>query len=445
MREKNYINDILATAAPEIIRQRDRQYLWHTWSPLNADRARLTFSHGDGYRVWDIDGRSYIDASSMNMICGYGHSTLATAVHQQLLKLHGADLSMASHEPAGLLAERIAKLLPEGLSKTLFVNSGSEGFEAAIFIAASYWAHIGERRTRVITFSRGYHGSTLISRSLSGLAEVEHPFEQPLPITQVELPMSPRELRRPESLKHLLSAFEKAIGDKKNDLPMAVVVEPFLNVGGGIVLPQRFLTELRKLCDKTGTLLIIDEVFTGYGRTGSMFAFQQEDMMPDILVSSKGLASGYMPITAVTVQDWIHDSFEKDPIFAGLRCGHTTSGHAVSCAAALATLDILENEKLSERAALHGKILLDRLSDYAGVGDVVDVRGLGLVVVLEMSSSEAASRIRQQAESRGLLLRQNGEVLMVVPPLMIDAAGIDAIIDCLCASLVKETSTSFKV
>ncbi len=414
---------------PEEARDRDRRYVWHPWSPITADRARMMLSHGKGYRVWDIEGQEYVDASSLNATCGYAHPDVVAAVNRQLVRLQGVDLSVCSHEPAGLLAERLASYLPETLSKTLFVNSGSEGFEAAIMIAAAYWAHVGGARSRVVTFARGYHGSTLISRSLSGLPRVGHSFQAPLPVTRVELPVPPRELRRPESLPLLLGAFEEALAGNADDRPMAVVVEPFLNVGGGVVLPPGFLRGLRELCDVAGTLLILDEVFTGYGRTGRMFACQLEDVEPDILVSSKGLGSGYVPIAAVTVQQRIHNSFDKDPFIGGLRYGHTTSGHAAACAAAMATLDVLEKENLVERAEHLGAALLDSLAPLAGTGAVTDVRGLGLVLVMEMSSMEAATEVVIRAEDMGLLLRQQGEAIMAVPPLVIDHEGVAVIVD----------------
>lgn len=431
MNNSRYQKDNALTTFTDKSQQHSENYVWNPWTPLKNFRSRLTLIRGDGYKVWDKDGNEYIDAASLNMTCGYKNPTLLDAISQQILKLHGVDLSVVSNEPARLLAERLYQVLPDRLSKTLFVNSGSEGFEAAIFIATAYWSQIGLPRSRVVTFARGYHGSTFISRSLSGLAKFDHPLGKALPVTYVELPVPPRELRKPEALSQLVSAFEKALNQNSDDLPACVVIEPFLNVGGGVVLPFGFLRELRKLCDEAGTFLILDEVFTGYGRSGKMFAFQHEDIVPDILVSSKGLASGYMPITAVTVQERIHDSFEKDPILGGLRYGHTTSGHPVACAAALATLDILENEKLADCAQNYGKFLVDRLADYAGVGNVVDVRGFGLVLILEMRSPDIASKLRTQAESLGLLLRQagNGEVLMAVPPLTIDPKGIEKIIE----------------
>lgn len=407
-------------------RERDRRYVWHPWSPLTADRTQLMIARGEGYRVWDVEGNEYIDASSLNSICGYAHPDLVAAVNRQLLRLHGLDISVASHELAGLLAERLASYLPADLSRTLLVNSGSEGVEAALLIASNYWSQTGPARSRVITLAAGYHGSTVISRSLSGLPRVGHPFQEPVPVTRLDLPGTARQVRQPESLAPLLSLVEQALADR-DDPPMAVVIEPFLNVGGGIVLPDGFLSGVRELCDRAGTLLILDEVFTGYGRAGRMFAFQREDAVPDILVTSKGLGGGYLPIAAVTVRQGLYDSFTREPVIGGLRYGHTTSGHAAACAAALATLDVLDKDDLPQRADQRGALLLDRFTPMVGTHDIVDVRGLGLITVFELASVPACERLLSHAREQGLLLRQHGPVAMSVPPLTIDDEGIAAL------------------
>lgn len=409
--------------APDEARARDRRHVWHTWSPLAADRSALTLSHGSGYRVWDIDGREYLDASALNSTCGYAHPLVQQAISAQAARLHQVDLSLAANLPAGLLAERLASYLPAGMAKTLFVNSGSEGFEAALLIAAAYHRHLGRPRSRVVGFARGYQGSTVACRSMSTLPRSRHDFRAPAPMTLVDLPLPARELREPAALPVLLAEFERAIGDDPADRPIAVVVEPFLNVGGGVVLPPGFLRGLRSLCDATGTLLIVDEVFTAYGRAGHMFACLREQVRPDILVSSKGLSGGYVPIAAVTVADHVHDTFGSDPVIGGLRYGHTTSGHALACAAALATLDVVERERLVPRAERLGGVLLDRFAALADHPDVVDVRRLGLILVLEMSGAEAARRLVANAREAGLLLRQQTTAVMAVPPLVIDDRG----------------------
>jgi len=417
------------TAPPIDPRDRDRRYVWHPWSPIAADRAQLMMSRGDGYRVWDVDGKEYIDASSLNATCGYAHPLMVEAISRQLLRFHGLDISIASHDLAGQLGERLASYLPDTLSRTLFVNSGSEGVEAAALIAHGYWSHRGDPRSRIVGFTQGYHGSTVLARSASGLPRVEHPFEAPLRVTHIDLPLPPHQLRQPASLPVLLSVFERALDGGPDDKPMAVMVEPFINVGGGVVLPAGFLAGLRQLCDAADTLLILDEVFTGYGRTGRMFAFQHEDAAPDILISSKGLAGGYLPIAAVTAQQWIYDSFTREPVIGGLRYGHTTSGHAAACAAALATLDLLENDDLVGRAARLGATLLNQLKPLTDSPDVTDVRGIGLIAVVETSSPEVAAAIHSRAEEAGLLLRLLGGAVMAVPPMTISEEGVATIAD----------------
>jgi adenosylmethionine-8-amino-7-oxononanoate aminotransferase len=403
---------------PETARARDRRFVWHTWTPLGVDRSEVMLSHGEGCRVWDVDGREYVDASGLNAVCGYGHPEVLRALNDQLARLHHVDISVMSHEAVGLLAERLASYLPETLSKTLFVNSGSEGFDAAILIGAAYWSYVGESRNRVVAFARGYHGSTVGARTLSGLPPTDHWLRDPVDVSHVELPVSTREVRRPETLPLLRDAFASAIRDGKP--PVAVVVEPFLNVGGGIVLPAGFLRMVRELCDEAGTLLIVDEVFTGFGRTGRMFACDREEVVPDVLVSSKGLASGYVSIGAVTVQQRIYDAFGRDPVIGGLRYGHTTSGHPGACAAALATLDVIESEGLVERADEVGIRLLERMTPLVNHPDVVDARGLGLALVLETTSPDAATRLVRRIADHGVLVRQQGPVIMAVPPLIID-------------------------
>jgi len=202
------------------------------------------------------------------------------------------------------------------------------------------------------------------------------------------------------------------------------------------VLPRDFLLELRKLCDTAGALLILDEVFTGYGRTGAYFAFQHEDIVPDILVSSKGLASGYMPITAVTVKKTIYKAFGGDPIMAGLRYGYTTSGQPVACQTAVGVLDIMASESLPQKAGIQGKNLIDH-SQYSGMDSIVDVRGLGLILVLEMQSPKIAASLQAKAKQKGLLVSKNNSSIMIAPPLIIDKKGIEEIIDILSNVLIE--------
>ncbi|UWZ39312.1 aspartate aminotransferase family protein [Dactylosporangium roseum] len=384
---------------------------------------------GTGCYVTDQHGREYLDASSPNLTCGYAVPEVAHAVGEQASRMHGYDLSVASHDTAGALAERVAGLMPADLSRTLLTNSGTEAVEAALLIAGMYAGLRGDPRTRVVTFATGYHGSTVLARSLSGLAHLDHPFHQPMPVTRVTLPSPAREMRSPEALDMLLAAFRAALAGDGQEPPLAVVVEPLINVGGGVVLPPGFLSGLRRLCDEYGALLILDEVSTGYGRTGRMFAFEHEGVVADIVVTSKGLAGGYAPISAVSVRESIYTAFGRDPFVGGLRFGQTTSGHGIACAAALATLDLLVRDDLAGRAQRLGEVLMDALRELAGTRGVADVRGMGLFVSLEFEDETTAVAVVTAAQQRGLLLRRQGAVVMAVPPLTIDETTLDLLVE----------------
>ncbi|MEU2085513.1 aminotransferase class III-fold pyridoxal phosphate-dependent enzyme [Streptomyces albus] len=406
-------------------RERDRRHLWHPWSSVRqpADDRPILVA-GEGCRVRDVTGARYLDAmaSAMNSSCGYAHPALLEAARRQLELLPHFDLSAASHLPAGLAAERIAGLLPAGLERTFFVNSGSEATEAAVRIAHDHWTNRDEPRDRLVTFAAGYHGTTLVAQHLSGLPTNAIHGTAPFPVTRVELPLEPAALRTPEALTLLANAFERAVLD--GPPPAAVMVEPLLNVGGGVVLPDGFLRALRTLCDRTGALLIVDEVFCGFGRTGRMFGFQHDGVTPDLVTMSKGISGGYVPFAALTTTDEVYRSFAADPLLGGLRYGHTTGGHAVACAVALAVLDVIEERGLVGSAARLGAELLAGLAPLAEHPEVTDVRGLGLVATVECRQPESAAALVAEAKRQGVLLRQQGRAVMAIPPLVIDAAEV---------------------
>lgn len=411
---------------------RDRRYVWHPWSPIDQPAGHpLLLSRGEGYHVWDTDGIRYVDAisSAFSSSCGYGHPALIDAAARQLARLPHFDLSVGGHEPSGVLAERLAQLLPGELNRTFFANSGSEATELAVRIAINYWTNRNTPRRRIVSFANGYHGATALAQALSGLPATLPDLPIGLPVTHVKLPHDPATLRRPEGLPGLVSAFANALADQHGPSDVAaVIVEPLLNVGGGVVLPSGFLRELRRLCDDAGTLLILDEVFTGFGRTGAMFGFEPEGIVPDIVMMSKGISGGYIPLSAVTTKDSIYEVFRRDPAFGGLRYGHTTSGHAVACAVGTAALDVLHSEELVANSAARGAQLIDGLKELAGLPGIVDIRGRGLVAVLETDSADHAARLSTMARKHGVLVRCQGNAVVAVPSLIIDEAGVDELL-----------------
>jgi adenosylmethionine-8-amino-7-oxononanoate aminotransferase len=398
--------------------------LWHPWNPPTAQRDRTVIDHGLGYTVTDARGRTYIDAMSgaLNAHCGHANTELVAAAAEQLGRLAHVDLGVAAHQPAVALAERLGGLLPAGTGwHTVFVNSGSEATELAVKLAHDYWRNLGRPRTHIMSLADGYHGGTLLARSLTALPGNTADVPVGFPITRITLPTNAQRLRT-GSPEPLLERFADAI---RHEPAAAVIVEPLLNVGGGIVLPDGFLTGLRELCDATGTLLILDEVFCGLGHTGRMFGFEHAGVVPDIVTCSKGLGAGYIPIAAVTAASKIYDSYVDDV----LRYGHTTGGHAVACAVGLAVLDILAEQRLPENAAARGAELLTALRPLAALPGVRDVRGLGLVVTVEFADETTAERAATLALDAGVILRRQRRHLMAIPPLVIDERGTAELAD----------------
>jgi 4-aminobutyrate--pyruvate transaminase len=372
-----------------------------------------------GTRVRDAAGNWYLDGVSgvLNASCGHGHPRLIEAAARQFEQLVHYDPMVSSHEPAETLASRLAEILPGELNETCLLNSGSEATEAAIRIALQYWRNIGEDRSRVVTFEAAYHGTTYVAQQLSGLPFTASEWVPPFPITHVALPAAPREMRTEASCDALIASFAEAL--EAGPPAAAVMVEPLLGLGGCVVLPPGFLARLRKLCDQHGALLILDEVFCGFGRTGRMFGFDHDGITPDIVTTSKGISGGLLPLAAVTVTSPIKESFTREPIAQGLRYGHTTGGHAVASAVANTVLDVMADEKLVENSATQGATLLAGLRKLESSPLIADVRGLGLVVAIETDTSESAAAIAGAAARAGMMTRHERGVIRIAPPLTI--------------------------
>ncbi|MFI5557875.1 aspartate aminotransferase family protein [Amycolatopsis japonica] len=403
--------------------------LWRPWTPITQQGDPLRIVEARGTRVRDADGNWYLDGISgvLNASCGHGHPRLIETATRQLRQLVHYDPMVSSHDPAETLASRLAGILPGELNETVLLNSGSEATEAAIRIALQYWRNIGEARDRVITFETGYHGSTYLAQQLSGLPFTVSEWARPFPIDHVGIPMTPREVRTAESADALIARFAEAL--EKDTPAAAVMVEPLLGLGGCVVLPEGFLARLRQLCDRHGSLLILDEVFCGFGRTGRMFGFDHDGIAPDIVTMSKGISGGHLPLAAVTVTSPIKESFKHEPIAQGLRYGHTTGGHAVASAVANTVLDVMADEKLVENSATQGAELVEGLRKLESSPLITDVRGLGLVVAIETDGPESGEAIANAAARAGVMTRHERGVIRIAPPLTISSDETAEILD----------------
>ncbi|MEU1122989.1 aminotransferase class III-fold pyridoxal phosphate-dependent enzyme [Streptomyces sp. NPDC005899] len=391
--------------------------LWRPWTPITQQAGSLRIVEALGNRVRDVEGNWYLDGISgvLNASCGHGHPRLIEAATQQLQQLVHYDPMVSSHDPAETLAARLAELLPGDLNETVLLNSGSEATEAALRIALQYWRNLGEHRDRVITFEAAYHGTTFLAQQLSKLPFTVSEWTPPFPIEHVALPAAPRELRTEEGADALIAAFARAL--EAGPPAAAVMVEPLLGLGGCVVLPAGFLARLRELCDRHGALLILDEVFCGFGRTGRMFGFEHEGITPDLVTMSKGISGGYVPLAAVTVTSRIKETFVREPVAQGLRYGHTTGGHAVASAVGNTVLDVMTDEKLVENAAAQGNALLEGLRKLGASPLITDVRGLGLVVAIEADTPESAAAIAEASAQAGVMTRAERGVIRIAPPL----------------------------
>ncbi|MFG3052291.1 aspartate aminotransferase family protein [Kitasatospora sp. NPDC048239] len=391
--------------------------LWRPWTSIAQQANSMRIVEAKGNRVRDAEGRWYLDGISgvLNASCGHGHPRLIEAATRQFQQLVHYDPMVSSHDPAETLTARLADLLPGGLNETVLLNSGSEATEAALRIALQYWRNNGENRNRVITFEAAYHGTTYLAQQLSGLPFTVSEWAPPFPIDHVSLPASPREMRTEAGAEALIGLFAKAL--EAGPPAAAVMVEPLLGLGGCVVLPAGFLAGLRELCDRHGALLILDEVFCGFGRTGRMFGFDHDGITPDIVTMSKGISGGYLPLAAVTVTSSIKETFVREPVAQGLRYGHTTGGHAVAAAVGNAVLDVMADERLVENSAAQGATLLEGLRKLESSPLIADVRGLGLVIAIEADAPESAAAIAEAAARAGVMTRHERGVIRIAPPL----------------------------
>ena len=426
----------------------DRAHLVHGFgSPAVAARdGTLRLVRGRGIHVWDADGRRYVDGLSglWNVAVGHGRREIARAVARQAATLAYAPTLLGfATEPAVRLAARIAKLLPAGLEHVAFTSGGSESNESVIRYVRAYSRLRGKPdKIDVVALTNAYHGSSTGAASLTGLASFHRRFEPLMPeVERIARPYCYRcELGKthPDCALACADELERAVARVGADRIGAVIVEPIQGVGGVVVPPPGWLERIRALCDRHDLLLVVDEVITGFGRTGTWFGFQHWDVVPDLVVFAKGVTSGYQPLGGVVLHERVWRTFvDAGPDFA-LHHGFTYSGHPVACAAALANLDIIERERLVtavRRKAPRFRAALAGLADSPIVGEV---RTIGLMGAIEIVADRAARRpfpaaeavpmaIRDAALRRGLICRANPEAIMLCPPFITSVADIDGI------------------
>ena len=421
--------------------------------PFTANRqfkaAPRLLARAEGMHYFDPAGRRILDGTS-GLWCvnaGHGRAEIADAVAQSLRTLDYAPPFQMGHPPAFQAAEALTRILPAGLDAVFFTNSGSESVETALKIARAYHRANGQPdRVWLVGRERGYHGVNFGGISVGGIANNKAAFG-PL-LGEIDHLRSTHDPTRnamsrgqPALGADLADDLERIVASHGAGAIAAVIVEPMAGSTGVLVAPQGYLQRLRELCTKHGILLIFDEVITGFGRLGAATAAERYGVTPDMITLAKGITNGAVPMGAVAIRGAIRDALMTGPEAAiELFHGYTYSGHPTACAAALATLDIYRREGLFQRAADLAPYWQDAVHSLAGVPTVIDVRNDGLVAGIELESrpdriGSRAYDVLVDCFERGLLIRVTGDIIALSPPLIVERAQIDELIDTLRRSL----------
>ncbi|BAU77249.1 aspartate aminotransferase family protein [Metapseudomonas furukawaii] len=425
------------------------------WMPFTANRQfkanpRLLES-AEGMYFRSSDGRQVLDGTAGLWCCnaGHGRREITEAVSRQIARLDFAPTFQMGHPLPFELAERLADIAPVGLNRVFFTNSGSESADTALKIALAYQRAIGQgTRTRLIGRELGYHGVGFGGISVGGMVNNRKAFPALLPGVD----------HLPHTLDIARNAFSRGLPEfgieKADELERlvtlhgaeniaAVIVEPMSGSAGVILPPVGYLQRLREITRKHGILLIFDEVITGFGRVGKAFAAQRWGVTPDIITCAKGLTNGAIPMGAVFVADDIHQAFMQGPDSAiEFFHGYTYSGHPVACAAALATLDIYQGERLFERTLELEAYWQDALLGLRDLPNVVDIRAVGLVGGVQLAPSaegvgKRGFQVFEQCFHDGLMVRVTGDTIAMSPPLIVEKEQIDTLVGTLADSIRK--------
>lgn len=425
----------VAVAEHERLLALDRAHVWHPFTQMQAwpDDEPLIIARAEGNYLLDDLGRRYLDGVSSLWVTVHGHrkQELDEAIVAQLSKVaHSTLLGLAS-VPSIELAHKLVQLSPEGLTRVFYSDSGSTSVEIALKMAYQYWRQKGRpQKARFSALAEAYHGDTVGSVSVGGIDLFHQVFSGLLfPVERLPTPYTYRWRGPGDCLSSCLAAAETLFAQKGDQLA-AVVVEPLVQGAAGmLVQPKGYLAELARLARKHDVLLICDEVATGFGRTGTMFAVEQEGVQPDFLCVAKGLTGGYLPLAATLTTEQVYSAFlgtvaDQRTFFHG----HTYTGNPLACAVALANLELFEKERTLERLLPTVAALAGRLERIAQLSHVGEVRRRGMMVGIELVKDRATQEeypygdrvgflVCQAARRRGILLRPLGNVLVLMPPL----------------------------
>jgi adenosylmethionine-8-amino-7-oxononanoate aminotransferase len=419
---------------------KDRQRVWHPYTQMLTRPDPIPIVRGEGVYLYTEDGRRLLDGTSSWWVNIHGHShpRLNAALTRQAEALEHVVFANCTHPSAVELADRLVTVLPQGLTRVFYSDNGSTAVEVALKMAVQYWINAGRPRRTLIGLRHAYHGDTVGAMSASEASIFTRAFESML--FEIERAAAPYCYRCPLGLERascrvecldgtpetLAGLLERHAGDVA-----AVIVEPMLQGAGGmIVWPPEFLAGVRRLCDRYGTLMIADEVLTGFGRTGKMFACEHANVVPDIICLSKALTGGYMPLGATVMTERIYEAFLSHDRTKTFFHGHSFTANPLACAVALASLDLFLETQALEKVCSVERWLKSGLEPLIELPVVGNVRVIGAVGIVELVTDkltkgaggyldEMGPKLSQAFLDRGLLLRPLGNVLYLMPPYVI--------------------------
>ena len=401
----------------------DRDCLWHPFTQQRgwAGEEPVIIERAEGTDLIDTEGRRYIDGVS-SLWCnvhGHRHPVIDAAVRDQLDRVAHSTMLGLTHPGAIRLAERLVDIAPTGLTRCFYSDSGSTAAEIALKMAFQYWAQRGgehARRTRFVSLRDAYHGDTIGSVSAVGI-DLFHATYRPLLFDTLKA--------EPGDISDMERLFASHHGEIA-----AVIMEPLVQGAAGMLVhPPGYLRAVRELCDRHGALLICDEVATGFGRTGRMFACEHEDVAPDLLCIAKGITGGYLPLAATLATEEIYEGFLGEHAeFRSFFHGHTYTGNPLACAAGLATLDVFEQEHTLERLQPKIELLGELLDEVAALPAVAEVRRLGFMSGIQLVDYalelRMGHRVTLEARRLGAIVRPLGDTVILMPPLAISEGDL---------------------
>src|SRR6202163_486945 len=406
--------------------------LWHPFTQEGVDPPPLVVRGGKGVFLETPDGRQILDAISSWWVNIHGHShpAIAAAVAEQAARLEHVLFAGCSHEPAEELAARLGQIVPSPLRHVFFSDDGSTAVEVALKLALQYWKNCGRPgKRRIVALEHAYHGDTVGAMSVSDDSPFTAAFESMrIPVLRTHSAYCahcPVGLKREPCHIECLGKLERLLIERGHEIA-AVIVEPLLQGAGGMIVhPEEFLAGIRRLTTAHNVLLIADEVLTGFGRTGKMFACERAGIFPDFMCVTKGITGGFLPLAATFTTDRVHDAFAGADRSRAFFHGHSYTANPIACAAANANLQIFETEPVFERIATIEKMHAARLAEFAAHPGVSDVRHICTVAAIELNVPDAGylsslrPRLYEFFLSRGVLLRPLGNVVYILPPYVI--------------------------